>query len=505
MPKYIGVTIGPIVDTLTKAKSTKEMWGASYLFSYIMKSVIKKLKDKEFVIPYIGQGEYLGEGNKAGLFHDRFIIEVKSDNDFKDVINAKDSVFNELVEDINKENKENKKITKDFLDKYIKFYLVEKELKEGENVIFAISEILDSLELNPQICEKELQKDHVFDYFSKNMPKLLDDAFGEKRNNEENKIKSLPEIAMRDGYNKLKNEEEQEKSKQQKDIDSLFEEAKEKDDVNSYQILSDSKVLKKHHKYYAIVRADGDNVGNVIKKLKSQSEYQEFSKKLFEFSTCAVEMIRHYEGLVVYAGGDDLLFFAPITNGNRNIFTLIDELSKEFNKKFEEEQEKPTLSFGISIQYYKDPMSKALSDSGTMLFGKAKNYKNKNAIGLKLLKHSGQPIEFAVEKGKGENEGCYNKFKKMLEEHSETKTLKGIIYTFENQKAILENIKNNETKISNFFVNNFKKKEHLDGKELNEYMKTVQSFITECGKNDELETGLKMLRFLAFLSEKGGE
>lgn len=496
MAKYIGATIGPIVDTLMKAKSTRELWGASYLFSYIMKNIIKELKGKgkEFVIPYTGN-EYLGEGNKAGLFHDRFIIKVKSDKDFEEVIKAKNKVFESLLKDINN------RITKDFLDKYIKFYLVEKELKDGENVIFAISDTLDSLELNPQICENELEKDYIFDYFSKevNMPKLLDDAFGKDRDDKENKIKSLPEIAMIDGYDKLE-------SNQRNEIDKLFKEAKIKDDENSYKILYDNGVLKKHHKYYAIVRADGDNIGKIIKEL-SNDKYQTFSQKLFEFSKENVKIIKKYNGLTVFAGGDDLLFFSPV----KNLFSLIDEISDNFKIKIKDKydkileenriKEKPTLSFGISIQYYKDPMSKALADSGTMLFSEAKNYKNKNAVGLKLLKHSGQTVEFVTEKEKE----VYEKFTKIMNEHSEIKTLKGIIYTLENQKFILENIKDDVTKIENFFVNNFKKKEHLDGKKLNEYMKTVQSFITECGKNDELETGLKMLRFLAFLSEKGGE
>ena len=55
MSKYIGLTIGPIAKTLHQARKTREIWGASYLFSYLMKKIIKKLKDKDvkFVLPYL--------------------------------------------------------------------------------------------------------------------------------------------------------------------------------------------------------------------------------------------------------------------------------------------------------------------------------------------------------------------------------------------------------------------------------------------------------------------
>lgn len=46
---YIGLTIGPIVETIGNAKQTGELWASSYLFSYIMKNIIKTLivKDRE--------------------------------------------------------------------------------------------------------------------------------------------------------------------------------------------------------------------------------------------------------------------------------------------------------------------------------------------------------------------------------------------------------------------------------------------------------------------------
>ncbi len=42
--KYIALTIGPIYKTLSSAKKTRELWGGSYIFSYIMKQIISEFK-----------------------------------------------------------------------------------------------------------------------------------------------------------------------------------------------------------------------------------------------------------------------------------------------------------------------------------------------------------------------------------------------------------------------------------------------------------------------------
>ena len=97
MPKYIGATIGPIYNTISRAESTRELWSSSYLFSYIMREIIKELckKGNKFVLPYTGDN-YLEGGKGVGLFHDRFIMKVKSEKDFDDIIETKNIVLEKL-------------------------------------------------------------------------------------------------------------------------------------------------------------------------------------------------------------------------------------------------------------------------------------------------------------------------------------------------------------------------------------------------------------------------
>lgn len=504
MPKYIGATIGPIVDTLMKAKSTKQIWGASYLFSYLMKNIIKEIKDKEFLIPYVGEGEYLKEGNEAGLFHDRFIIKTKDvKKDFKHIINAKENVFKNLVNEATG-------LTLEYLNHYIKFNLVEVEVKEGENPIFKVSEYLDILELQPQLCQNQLFKDELMNYFD-DAKVFYKDSFG----NEKLKPKSLPEIAISDMLCEISQDDKN-------DILKNFNTGVKGDDEKAYKILSSyNDKFKKHHKYYSIMRADGDNIGKVIETI-GEDKYQDFSKNLFIFSRKNVDLINEYGGLTIYAGGDDLLLFTPIVNGEKNIFTLMEEISKNFKECIEEKynellekkgiEEKPSLSFGIDIRYYKDPMSKSLKESATMLFGKAKSYEGKyqeknksikiekdkkyekNAVGLKLNKHSGTEIEFTI----GKSNNLYEILKNMLNINYEAKLLKGVMYKLESQNLILKEIINKENMIDAFFDNNFKKEHHTD-------LEMIRGLFKECKLVEDIKIVISMLRFIAFMSEKGGE
>ena len=54
---YIAITIGPVVRTLMLTKKTRELWAASYLFSWIMKQLASELRkdpQRVFIMPLQG-------------------------------------------------------------------------------------------------------------------------------------------------------------------------------------------------------------------------------------------------------------------------------------------------------------------------------------------------------------------------------------------------------------------------------------------------------------------
>jgi hypothetical protein len=168
--------------------------------------------------------------------------------------------------------------------------------------------------------------------------------------------------------------------------------------------------FKKRFKYVAVVQSDGDGIGELIKNLGNDPDIiQKFSSQLMAFSTEAVGHIAQFGGVPVYAGGDDLLFIAPLQNeADKSIFDLIDEINTLFGEKVEGSA---TLSFGVSISYYKHPLGEALATSRDLLKYGAKqlNFRSDNldcadekdkvqyaaqlrkkALAFRVLTHSGQ-------------------------------------------------------------------------------------------------------------------
>ena len=123
-----------------------------------------------------------------------------------------------------------------------------------------------------------------------------------------------------------------------------------------------SKELKRSH-YFAVVQADGDNMGKILSKLKDD-EVRIFSKACLEYSGEASKLVSRFGGMTIYAGGDDLLFLAPVSNGKgQTVFELCQEIAMLFEGKMKDNfvgfSSCPTVSFGISIQYEKFPLYEA--------------------------------------------------------------------------------------------------------------------------------------------------
>ncbi|MEA2091785.1 MAG: type III-B CRISPR-associated protein Cas10/Cmr2, partial [Campylobacterota bacterium] len=423
-------------------------------------------KEREFVVPYIKDESIFETGNEVGLFHDRFIFEAQ-EGDCKTL----DSVINEVLISLSGDIK----IDLEFLKSYLQINIVEKELKEGVNPILEMTPYLDTGELfygigqyhnNP--LTKVLQGGNVF---------LAKDAFGEKKS-----FPSLPEIAL---YDLLKTSPEI-KSLVNYDDESIY-------DNRDY-------TFKNYHKYYAIVHADGDSMGKVIEDLKSKDDFQNFSKKLFEYCVASHRLIKAFGGETIFAGGDDLLFFAPVVSGNKTIFTLCDEISTDFDKKFGGTG--ATLSFGVSIQYYKFPLYEALEKSRRLLFDNEEGAKSgdKNNIAFSVTKHSGQTFEAIMHKS-GELYENFKLFSSNIEGgEGMDNFLHSIHHKIDSNKNILAQIAHDKKRVQNFFDNYFNKEVHDE--QYREFFVQLVDFICESYKisnSDPLKSVYATLRFIKFV------
>ena len=177
-------------------------------------------------------------------------------------------------------------------------------------------------------------------------------------------------------------------------------------------------------RYYAILQMDGDNMGKWLKgefnpkigdtiheKPKvaliqfsegedknelqqilcemhpnSPSIHQVFSRKLSQFALEDVRRIveEHY-GMLIYAGGDDVLAFLPV----EDVLKCAYELQKSFTSTL---SQKASMSAGILIVHHKYPLYLALKKVNEAE-KKAKNKYGKNGFCLVFLTHSGEERE----------------------------------------------------------------------------------------------------------------
>ena len=425
--KYIALTIGPIYKTLKNAKKPKELFASSYIFSYIMKNIIKEFKDRTFITPYIKDESIFDENSPVGLFHDRFIFE-SIDGDLSKLEMIIINVCNDIASQLRLEHHQVKE--------YLQIHYFEKELDNSKNPILELTPYLDTKELFFQISQDET--------FAKSLRR--------KKGDDDNFLTA--------GKN----------------------------------IIDDLKKLS-HNNYYCVVHADGDNMSKAI---EDKNKIENVSKNLFEYCKESNKLIKDFGGQTIYAGGDDLLFFAPVLNKDQNktIFELCEKISNIFNTKIPS----ATLSFGISINYVKFPLYEAVENSRELLFAKAKN-DQRNNIAFNVTKHSGQSFETIINKSNKEVYDNFLVFTSNIKGGEDMDNfLHSIHHKIDTYKTTINLIANNKEKLQNFFDNYFNESIH---KEYKSFFESLIDFIYVVYQDKTIKNKLELiyatLRFVKFV------
>jgi len=546
MSTYFALTIGPIYKTLSQAQKTREFWGSSYMFSWIMREIIvglinnkKMIESKDILMPHRDKHDNLKVG--TGLYHDRMIAEInpeKKDKVLADFKEVADSVIGKIAK--------HSGVSLAVLLSYFRLNAILFDLEDGQNIVESVTNYLDSLEIQNPIFHNSWQIDWPVVMDKLNGSFFYSDAFL-KGGNFDFVFDSIPEIASRGlrdtnpkEYDQLVKTFITDKFINKKRLPKKIEFEIQDEFINQ---LSISDVLKEdlhnYHKYIAIIHADGDNLGKIISKIGNSPEnVKNLSKLLFNFASNAATEIDKYGGTNVYAGGDDLLFFAPVATVNnkvkRTIFHLINDLDSLFKEKVSEKLTVAdgvtnlTLSWGVSISYYKFPLSEAIINSRELLFGKAKEFDGKNAVAFKLIKHSGQA--FGATFGKSSKDYSKN-FTELLKQvfNPDTDFISSLHYRIADNKVLLcETFKTPDykTRIGNFFDNFFDEEVHSNKKVFVHSVRDmlIQTFddtilqndYSQLSKDDQdkahekrvktaIDKTYSALRFIHFLNSKSDE
>lgn len=443
MSKYISITIGPITKVISLAKTTRGMWAASYLFSYLAKEIIRPFKDKDrkFILSMVNEEMYSRKFAGAGVFPDRYVFEAE-DGDFDELKSHIDFVFSNLAKKIRKSDSEVNDI-KLFLKQAFKVYFFEQKRGDAEERAFI------------EQCEHTLGLLEEQDTF---VPTVVDgkDYLSQFINGDMAGMHFLLEDA---GIGKFK---------------SIVEISSENNTFFSYK-NEDQNLRHIYERYIAIVYADGDSMTETLAKVKTS----DLSEALFDFNKSAINIINNFDGQPVFIGGDDLFFFAPIFHEGKSIFTLLQTLDDTFHQSLKGKNiDGPTLSFGVSVTYYKYPMSEAVILSKTLLtIAKGREaleksrfkktiFEKKNNVLFSVQKHSGQTRAALLHKGCPETVKLFNnmadKYTGLSVDDNDdgNKMLSSVMHNLREHEPVLFNAIQDKELLDNYFANNYNEDGH---------------------------------------------
>jgi CRISPR-associated protein Cmr2 len=150
------------------------------------------------------------------------------------------------------------------------------------------------------------------------------------------------------------------------------------------------RIGKEPEPYLAVLVADGDRMGEAISALDSVEKNQAFSQALADFAGKAQELVEKHNGVLVYAGGDDVLAFVPVDKClecARELHVCFGKLMEEWSK---DAPNPLTLSVGVAIGHFMDNLEDLL-EYGRAAEQHAKR-PDRDGLAVHLHKRGGAPI-----------------------------------------------------------------------------------------------------------------
>lgn len=448
---YLGISTGPVVDTILSARKTRELWTASYLFSTLMRELVRAaLNNGLEVWSPTSPGVYTAQSTSlapaaappevpssslfgAGIYHDRlYAAYTAPGGGSPEELQTKFvAIRDEAIKATTDQLAGGAAFFKDF------FRIAHVWLPQGNasaNLLGDLNGLLDTQELFPALLSPDnLKQNALVDLLEKPYrATMVQRGLAANAQNTYNEISaahtrsgvrlpfdffpSTAQIASVDLYHK----NDAAYQALQTDIvgTSEFKAPESQEDLTDGSTddpLSDNAVLQEFyrrldnkevpafrdhfqdfHKYFCIVHADGDHFGQVIEGLgNDRLAIERFSGQLANFAAAAATVINDHGGRAIYIGGDDLLFFAPVAYGTKTVFDLINAIDDTFKEACSFTPQ-PSLSYGVTLSHYKYPLFEAKSDSYAAL-ERAKSFKwkrgetkgAKDAIAFRFIRHSG--------------------------------------------------------------------------------------------------------------------
>ncbi len=134
--------------------------------------------------------------------------------------------------------------------------------------------------------------------------------------------------------------------------------------------------------YFAVLLADGDRLGEVIRRYGGEK----VSAALAYFTSKVSEIVENFNGATVYAGGDDLLALLPLAKAlecAKRLRNAYDEAFRYTRCDFQE-LGLPTLSAAVVLAHARSPLKLILAEAHRLLdeVAKEENGRDSLAVGI---------------------------------------------------------------------------------------------------------------------------
>jgi CRISPR-associated protein Cmr2 len=138
--------------------------------------------------------------------------------------------------------------------------------------------------------------------------------------------------------------------------------------------------------FYGLLIMDGDNMGSLIRE-KGAS----VSGALGKFTDSVHKTVKDYNGITIYAGGDDVLAMLPAESAIGCSLALSDCYRRSFKSISDP---RSTISAGVVFSHYRFPLRAVLHEAHNLLDDVAKEQNGRGSLAVSVLKPSGKHCQW---------------------------------------------------------------------------------------------------------------
>ena len=140
--------------------------------------------------------------------------------------------------------------------------------------------------------------------------------------------------------------------------------------------------------FYAILLMDGDSLGS---HMGNKDNQRPISKALNDFTGAVPNIVRDHSGMLIYAGGDDVLAVLPVEDA----MGCAAAVRQCYLNCFKTSGIPTTISAAIEFAHVKTPLGKVLADAHELLDEVAKDGAGRDAVAVRVWKTGRMTLQWA--------------------------------------------------------------------------------------------------------------